>query len=740
MSKRKTPPIPPSLFPSQGEIIRWIANAFDIKASNKKLDDYARHGDTDYQLRDQMIKEVIYHPIESKISKGLAKQFSATLKKCLDEYLVAMLESNPLPLSRREMLPFLIEETFEPFILKCLSMITSPKSDLFQKLCEPERCSLTDSFEYIEEHIDGWNDFYSSLNKENKDKLRRWRNASELPSFTGITVLDTWGEGEVQKNISDDAWEGIKTILLFARALDSVKRNNIFQQYVNGSEEENYPDHNQIKHATNLLKIFENIFEALIKPNKTDGAQKAIRQQIDAFEQNLDKLDPDHHFQYAYHRLEALWHVLSGNNKSALKHYKETFKRALFNTGEDQIHIIEEARVIAAQKLNRTFLKRLKNQAMVFKVLPKPFLFDASDNKVNNKESRLKGNIIEDWEVEIWKKQFAQRFPREIFFQPKHASNAYHFTYNTIKPDYVCPNSNIKIPVNGRIKKLPQLQYFITIEEIDVVKKLLTKGASVDALSDAGDSALLLATHKMSVLHPSFTPAQTHSDRQYFDLISSYPHKKDTLNQRTTKLKLTILTSAIGTGQPDIVEKVLDMGADVNQKATLDDLTPLYFCLQIMGNIRDPERLKNQINNLLLNSASIPIIKDAAMRYSNGMVGSDFIQSSEFKFYLQAFIKAEKERIANANIHDLYKILDLLLKHGADPNATQDLRGNELANCFTPLMYAAEQGDVENFKKLVEHGGDPEKTFWNKRQGREENAWDVARYWNKKEILELQTH
>ena len=59
-------------FPNQGEIIRYLANAFDLRAGKKQLDDFVRNGDTDYQQRDQILDEVFYKPASKLLDEKIA--------------------------------------------------------------------------------------------------------------------------------------------------------------------------------------------------------------------------------------------------------------------------------------------------------------------------------------------------------------------------------------------------------------------------------------------------------------------------------------------------------------------------------------------------------------------------------------------------------------------------------------------------------------------------------------------
>lgn len=114
---------------------------------------------------------------------------------------------------------------------------------------------------------------------------------------------------------------------------------------------------------------------------------------------------------------------------------------------------------------------------------------------------------------------------------------------------------------------------YVTLGSVNVVKTLLEKGASVDALNDSDGSALLSAIQR----------ATDSNNREALDLLLNYPHSKETLNQPTKRKRLTPLISAVDYGEPDVVWKLLSMGANANLRGHVDDQTPLYLCIRNMG-------------------------------------------------------------------------------------------------------------------------------------------------------------
>ena len=182
-----------------------------------------------------------------------------------------------------------------------------------------------------------------------------------------------------------------------------------------------------------------------------------------------------------------------------------------------------------------------------------------------------------------------------------------HFKRN---PDLSNPDRRIDVGIliGGEKRRYPQLIWHADCNHPHHVKSLLEAGASVDQLSDTSDSALLLAT--IEIVNTG--------DRRCFDLIKQQPHSHKTMNVRTDKKKLTVLLEAVDTGLPDIVETILDMGAEVDRRGHTDHSTALNQCIKYIGNVKNPEKALANMMNFNLDD---PVLIDTVRRNSHGVMG-----------------------------------------------------------------------------------------------------------------------
>ncbi|MEL0658978.1 ankyrin repeat domain-containing protein [Psychromonas arctica] len=124
---------------------------------------------------------------------------------------------------------------------------------------------------------------------------------------------------------------------------------------------------------------------------------------------------------------------------------------------------------------------------------------------------------------------------------------------------------------------MPQIVYFSMQDDIEAVKKLIEAGADVNKLSSSNESALLMAVQDMQV---NLTPLNSMLSTK-FDLIAALPHNEKSVNAVTLKKKLTPLGCAVQTGRLDIVKKVVELGAKIDQRHDVGDETSLFTCIRV---------------------------------------------------------------------------------------------------------------------------------------------------------------
>ncbi len=389
----------------------------------------------------------------------------------------------------------------------------------------------------------------------------------------------------------------------------------------------------------------------------------------------------------------------------------------------NQEQIIFEALVVASSKKNpdKVFLKQLKNQAILFGLeLP----FDSSRRKEFTYKT---SDIVEEWEIDMWKSHMNRYFPCYEAASNSGKTGPIRLKDKDFNPDYRHPNRRMKIGDDPK-KTMPQLTWSVLFRRVDVVKKLLDKGADVNLCSKLNETAIGVAVENLYVDNNP-TPV----DLEIFDILAKQKHKKEVLNKRTAKKRLLPITSAVGTGRPEVVEKLLKMGADPNRRGP-DDNTPLYICIFYITTVTNPKDDLVDINSMPVTCESLNSLR----RNTGGHYGFSLKQQTAVMLKLRndprsnALLSHWTEKTQQMmSVDDLHEVAKLLLDYGADPNAVQPspLPG------YTPLMYAAQMDEARVFEMMLDKGGDPLKTYT--MYGQQINCWKIALGFSSSRVMNI---
>lgn len=714
-------------YPTQAEILREIAKAFGVKSANKKLDDYVKTGDTHYYLCNEIIQDIIIRPLNSILSNKVIFLIEKNIKNLLKNYINIVKTISLLGFPREKSLPLLIEYFFSwtsaNILREIISSISPAPADII--FLDSKESSIELVFSWIDKTFPDWEENHT---KEEKDKYSKWRKGEYLPQITSISIMDISQEN--------------KTFILIAKIIDFFRKTDLGnkgvsdvrkylwsarsdQQEVGFPLERSRQKYVKEKHGNYETQILK-MLELLLKSDKNTSSAQKFKTKINIFKNVNNNL-----YKFWVNWYNARWHVLSGELKQAVIFYKKAIDSGVYAAGRYQLVILQEALIVAAKVPDRAFLKKLKNQMIVFDLLSEPYEKDNLDLETNNKHSRSKSHDVEDWEVVQWSQSFHNFFPKnKLFPSVKYNTSNRNSGFLCIdssvyyEPDYKSPNKRIKI--GGNKKVYPQLVWFIADHQRNkntpqIISHLLEEGAKVDAYSESGETPILQALLNMAVYEYPDPP----SDDTLFKIITSYSHKSMTLDRRSVKKKLLPLTCAVDTGKPEVVKKLLAMGADVDRTGTVDNLTALYRALIIIASIKNPKRLKNH----LLEKVKCPTSDtlEALRRYSTSQLNP--ITSPR---KLPRFLSAFEKNMQLLDIQSIYEIVTILLKYGANPN-----KAHSKANGYTPLMFAAELDEASLFKSMLKYGGDTKKFYIHPTTGEHVDCKKIALVYRAENVFEL---
>ncbi len=751
-------------FPTVFELIRFIATSFDTKSSSnannpqnsskakkkdfiKVIDDFSRDVFADYRQVEPVLERVLIDPLSKYASPQFANTFSSEIQKILKDYLELVSLKSVDGMTREQVLPVLVSHWFVSNGLNALTRMLEniPNMPSAFLLLGNSHSSMKNVLEWASDHIEGWNGCISGLTKEQKDQLANWRKGKHLPDLQSLHLLMVVDVGQ---DIPQEARERVMDLLVLARAVDSLRSLPLGEaaldearQQLMGAQPIGNPYKLFESYQQDARLRVESIWPHLVYLSnylrrtipKSEEVQLESRKCLDDLTSRLKTLGEYETSKHKVAQLEGRWHVFSGDLKGACKHYSLAVEAALYRAGNELSEFLEEAFCVAAKANNSVLMRKVKNSQILFKVD-----LESVNQQLVDEPSKKTEQFVQDWEVKAWSKQFERTFPNSGVFvnvpeyEPEIANGPILFLTNEeVKPDYRNPNRKIKIGHKAK-KTWPQICWFILQDRLDVVQKLIDKGASMDVESSSGDTPLIMALEKIAFMQVPFRSL----DDRFALLVLSSPNIEKTVNQQSQKLKLTPIIQAVYACRPDIVRKLLELDAQVDLRGDTDGQTALNVCIKLIGALKRPKEWAKIQKNHPLN----PEVFDAFRRHSNGLLGANlssqkaFMDVPDFWEEMERYNEIITNRLLdNASLADLRVIFDLLVREGADPNAIfQSPRPG-----FTPTMLAVELDLKAELELMLIHGADLDLTSPVPILGGEESSWDIARRCQSQNVLRL---
>jgi len=752
-------------FPNVFETIRFVAFSFDTKASNKQLDDLSRDVFADYRQVDSMLKSVVIDPLAKYVSPGFARALGRQLHHLLEDYLELVSLKSVDGLKREQILPVLVPNWFVPNALKALKSTLSNVSGMpsaFLLLGNNQR-AVENVLVWVKENIEGWEAFIAGLLKEKKDQLANWSKGKYLPDLQSLNLLLAEG---VNHGIERKDCTRLMGLLVLARAIDSLRSIPLGEAAIEEARQQ-LMGASPIENPFSIIESFQEDAKLQVKPLwshlgylsnhlrrtvlKSEGVQQVSRHCLDDFTRGLKDLGEYQGSKNKVAQFEGRWHVFSGDLKGACRHYEQALEAALYRAGNELGDIVSEAFCVAAKANDSVLMRKVKNSQILFKVD-----LESVNQQLVDKPTKKTEQFVQGWEVKIWAAQFERTFPNSgLFTSTKHydrdnsAGPILYLTTKEVKPNYSNPNRKIKIGHNAK-KTWPQVCWFILQDKLEVVDKLIQKGASMDVESSSGDTPLIMALEKLSLIddssmhtalinQKSIQEFYRSLDDRFFNSVILGGNIEKSVNKQTQKKKLTPLIQAVETGRPDIVKAILDLGAEPDLKGCANNQTALTVCINRMSLLDNPDRWVNQ----QLNQPVTLELLDSIRRCTNGVLGAtldsqkNLLNDQEVLRTTEIMLIAVSQRFAfNASKNNMKRIMEMLLDHGADPNvlAESPIKG------FTPTMMAAELDLSEELAIILRHGGDlDQRVQIDDSSGRAHliNSWEIAERCKSKTVLRL---
>lgn len=723
------------------EIVRAIARSIDSKNDNASLDSKCKDLYLSRSELDALIKEHIYKPVAKlKLKKSIENEIKALVAQVFDNYLQIVASYSLAEWTRDDTGAWIIEVFFCPYMINTIHLLgnrTKPfqKSD-YMELIVAESSGIDIALNTIEKRVEGWQEFYRKLDKTEKDKITSWRRGESLPSFYSLYNFCNSYNKDTSKNIL--------LFLIAARAIDYFKityGSNALMQYVDEPELlEDFIDYFKYK----ICDLLDRNLQYAAYSNQT-GSEKPVPQMSSIISMYLVKI---------------LREFADGNLKQSKKTFVKAFDLSLYRTGDTCQQVIEVGFVIASwqERPDMNLISKLKSvQNLYGYTLPTILTEDTK---------RKKENLVEDWEINMWRSN-AQRvfnkFKVELPEKYKVSSAVLpiHLNAKELVLDLKKPNKKVKVNDNtklhrnkGKSKQVTtQLIWNTLRKDLDAVNQLLQTGADINILSDNNESALLVALQ-----HMNLTELHEPDDR-FYQVLKDLEYAPKTINAVTAKKHLFPLLSAVQTGRLDVVEHILSLGANVNQKGGSGHLDALTICISLLGTIKNSKLLLNQFAMMTKDPrTAIERMSDfefsAFIRETQGSFGFNRQQvtqylaqsrkSSDAMAILKEVSEVFKEQTqANYELFDLSEmrtIAKILIDQDANLNARYDWHG---IDGYTPFLLACELNEAELVSHMLESATEGSKddiintVYRDRRDGQAVGYEKICKHFKTDNVLEV---
>ncbi|MDN5082610.1 ankyrin repeat domain-containing protein [Aliarcobacter butzleri] len=423
--------------------------------------------------------------------------------------------------------------------------------------------------------------------------------------------------------------------------------------------------------------------------------------------------------------LKARYHAQKREYKESTEYYLKALKYGKNTVGINIKDIIKEGLFVSAQNTRNEQIdldkasspfRKFYNEAYFYKLL------ESLPEKINQ-------YFLLDMQ-----KQFDIYF-KNLFLGVKETSSNF-ITSNSavvntkdlvnIKIDFANPNKWIK---KNLPNKITQLMHCCQLSKIEDVKKLLKANVDVNAQKLNDNSTALIC---------SFGNNYNITEKQLEIMEILIPKMSiKALNAKLVKKNETAMSYTIENGLVNIVKLLIDNNVDLNEKCTIDEISYLYYCIQLINKSSLDSTGFEQFNMLQQNRVSSSKEEQTKIINSNPLINNIFDNEISLEFsnmkdnprHRDIWYKLQKfnHEKYKQNSKNYYKIFDLLV----DNLDYVDIREK---NGFTPLVFATEINDTYLVKRLLEKGANPD--YYTTQNYR---AYDYAKFNKNTELMELLT-
>ena len=717
---------------------------------------FEKHNENNYKFIDNYIKELLSYYSKYK----LYNETLATSQKQLDLITIKNLFIPFVRLSIKDKKTLMIVERILPDstknpLQKLFSIIE--ESFIDKELMEEKLYALINKkpigYDSVNKSITHWLygksiphianvkilvDLYKYSKEFSKEELNFYFKIAKILDYLYKKSIKYFGEEKTILFIKDFRNKNIDTNdkscveFLQLKALKSDKyikdENKIIKSYIEKNRkkvdllykvnEVGMPDMDFYNYSNKLAKLFELTHPQNKKTNDSETLYKKLQIEF----KNRYTIDNNPYFQF----VEARYFAQKREYKKSVECYLSALRNGKNVMGEFFKVVCEEGLIVSSLVTRETKIDLTNAKSSFTKFYKEAYFYGFIEELPKEKSEYFLNDM---------KKQFDIYFKNLLIGVTEGNTNIitpnFAVSSKKIKLDFKNPNKLIKKDLPNPIT---QLMYCTRDGDYESTLKLIEFGADVNILKQSDNASALILT---------FPPSNIiEFDRDRIKIMKLLIPKMSptALNTQLIKERETALSYAIEAGLVDVVKLLINYGVDINQKATLDKLTPLYLSIQCIHKadkgIPNSDTIKNSkfdITNPLQSKEELKKLAKAN-NFSSSIFDDDRIEDTLHLHNITNKRHIESEGLINSyyqNNYNMYnEIFDILLKY----TKNVDISNGKFK--ITPLIFATKINNEEIVKKLLEKGANPD---WNIliNSGELVRAYDYAQRNKNKTLMDL---
>jgi len=256
-------------------------------------------------------------------------------------------------------------------------------------------------------------------------------------------------------------------------------------------------------------------------------------------------------------------------------------------------------------------------------------------------------------------------------------------------------NANRKVKhAEGRTRRTPLMDATREGSLSEVKRAIAAGGDPNDYIKESGEGPLTYAMRR----------ACDQGDPAIMDYLLQLDLSEDTVNRQASTSRETPLKIAIEMADAACVERLIALGADVEQASDYVPSALCYAMLLLHGSIHRTDPTQEAAYLAGKTRADVHDAKDGAaldIELATRRQRQAALRDASPR-HRAIFDAVMEHYIRPAEL--CRKVVLTLLKCGADANRRYKVEPHDLAE-WTPTLFAAQVGDIDIFKSLVEHGG-----------------------------------